>query len=123
MAKYVQFITYKGKRMLHTNAAGLEEEELLVALEEMKEALLKEGAKTLALTDVTGVKMSSTFVDKAKEVNAAIEKTPGWGRPSAVVGLTGLQKAVAQLFGRGVFYAKTIEEAKEWLVKEADKGR
>ncbi len=118
MAKYVQFITYKGKRMLHTNAVGLEEAEFLVALEEMKQALLKEGQDTLALTDVTGLSATKAFVKKAKEVNAAVEKTPGWGRPSAVVGLTGLQKAVAQLLGRGVYYANTIEEAKEWLVKE-----
>jgi len=41
MAKYVQFITYKGKRILHTNAAGLDEAEFTVALEEMKQALLK----------------------------------------------------------------------------------
>ena len=121
MAKYVQFITYKGKRILHTNAAGLEEAEFVVALEEMKQALLKEGEGTLALADVTGLKLTKAFVEKAKEVNAAIEKTPGWGRPSAIVGITGLQKAVAQLFSRGVYYANTIEEAKEWLVKEDDK--
>jgi hypothetical protein len=81
MAKYVQFITYKGKRILHTNAAGLEEEEFLVALEEMKQALLKEGVETLALTDVTGLNMSKAFVNKAKEVqrrrreNARVGKT------------------------------------------------
>jgi hypothetical protein len=44
MAKYVHFTTYKGKRILHTNAAGLEEAEFTVALEEMKQTLLKEGA-------------------------------------------------------------------------------
>jgi len=123
MAKYVQFVTYKGKRIVHTNAARLEEAEFTVALEEMKQALLKEGSETLALTDVTGIKLTKAFVDKAKEVTAALEKTPGWGRPSAIVGITGLQKAVAQLFSSGVHYANTIEEAKEWLVKEADKGR
>jgi hypothetical protein len=30
---------------------------------------------------------------------------------------------VAQLFGRGVHFADTVDEAKEWLVKEDDKGR
>jgi hypothetical protein len=123
MAKYVQFITYKGKRILHTNAAGLDEAEFVVALEEMKRSLLKEGAGTLALTDVTGIKLTKAFVNKAKEVTAALENTPGWGRPSAIVGITGLQKAVAQLFSKGVYYANSIEEAKEWLVKEADKSR
>ena len=43
MAKYAQFITYKGKRMLFVNAAGLPEAECLVAFEELKQALIKEG--------------------------------------------------------------------------------
>ena len=123
MAKYVQFITYKGKLILHTNAASLEEAEFVVALEEMKQALLKEGQGTLALTDVTGIKLTKAFVNKAKEVTAALEKTLGWGRPSAIVGITGLQKSVAQLFSKGVYYANSIEEAKEWLVKESEKSR
>lgn len=122
MAKYVQFITYKGKRILLTNAAGTEEAEFVAALEEMKQSLLKEGRETLALTDVTGINLTKTFVNKAKEVTAALEKTPGWGRPSAIVGITGLQKAVAGLFSKGVYYANSMEEAKEWLVKEADKS-
>jgi len=42
-------------------------------------------------------------------------------KPVALVGLTGLQKAVAQLFGRGVHFVDTVEQAKEWLVKEDDK--
>jgi hypothetical protein len=123
MGKYTQFITYKGKRILHTNAAGLEEAEVMAALEEMKQALLKEGVETGSLVDVTGLNMSKAFVNKAQEVNAAVEKTPGWGRASAIVGITGLQKAVAQLFSKGVHYAGSVEEAKEWLVKEADKSR
>jgi len=47
----------------------------------MKQALLKEGSETLALTDVTGIKLTKAFVDKAKEVTAALEKTPGWEDP------------------------------------------
>jgi hypothetical protein len=72
---------------------------------------------------VTGTKLTKAFVNKAKEVTAALEKTPGWGRFSALVGITGLQKAVAQLFSKGVYHANSMEEAKEWLVKEADKSR
>jgi len=42
---------------------------------------------------------------------------------SAVVGLNKLQKAVAQLFGRGSHYFDSIDQAKEWLVKEDEKRR
>jgi hypothetical protein len=60
-------------------------------------------------------------VDKSKEVDKATKEAGIPLRGNAVVGLTGLQKAVAQLFGRGVHFTDTIDEAKEWLVKEDDK--
>jgi len=53
MNKYVQFITHKGKRILFVNGAGLSEAECLIAFEEMKQALLKEGKGVLVLADVT----------------------------------------------------------------------
>jgi len=37
------------------------------------------------------------------------------------VGLNKLQKAVAQLFGRGAHYFDSIDQAKEWLVQQDDK--
>lgn len=121
MGKYVQYITYKGRRILFTNAAGLAEAECLVALEEMKQALIKEGEGTPTLADLTGLRNTKALIDKAREADAAVKATGVKYRPSAVVGLSGLQKAVAQMFGKGVHYADTVEEAKEWLVKEYDK--
>lgn len=121
MAKYAQFVTYKGKRMLFVNAAGLPEAECLVAFEEMKEALVKEGKGVLVLVDVSGLEMTTAIVNKAKESTAATKAMGIKDKPNAVVGLTGLQKAVAQLFGRGIHFVDTVEEGKEWLVKEDDK--
>jgi hypothetical protein len=123
MGKYAQWITHKGKRILFVNATGLSEAECLIALEEMKQALLKEGAGSLVLVDMTHLDMTTAIVNKAKEATAATKVAGIKDRPNAVVGLTGLQKAVAQLFGRGVHFADTIDQAKEWLVKEDNKRR
>jgi hypothetical protein len=71
LGKYTQFITHKGKRILFVNGAGLSEAECLIAFEEMKQALLKEGTGVLVLADVTNLKMSKALVDKAKEAVAA----------------------------------------------------
>jgi hypothetical protein len=122
MAEYAQFITYKGKRILFVNAAGLPEAECLVAFEEMKQALLKEGKGVLVLVDMSGIEMTTAVVNKAKEATAATKAIGIKDKPNAVVGLTRLQKAVAQLFGRGVHFVDTVEEGREWLVKEDDKG-
>jgi hypothetical protein len=122
MAKYAQFITYKGKRMLFVNAAGLPEAECLVAFEELKQALIKEGKGVLVLVDMSKTTMTQKITNKAKEATAATTAVGIKDKPNAVVGLTGLQKAVAQLFGRGLHFSNSIEEAREWLVQEDDKG-
>jgi hypothetical protein len=123
MGKYVQWTTHKGKRLLFLNAKGLREAEYIVAMEEMRQALLKERDGTLVLVDATGTEMTTQTTNRAKEIAAATKAKGIPDRPSVVVGLTGLQRAVAQLFGRGIHFSGTIEEAKEWLVKEDDKRR
>jgi hypothetical protein len=123
MGKYAQWITHKGKRILFVNGAGLSEAECLIAFEEMKQAILKEGTGVLVLVDVSHMQMTKALVNKAKEAAAAAKAVGIKDKPNAVVGLTGLQKAVAQLFGREIHFANTVDEAKEWLVKEDDKRR
>lgn len=121
MGKYAQFIAHKGKRMLFVNAAGLPEAECLVAFDEMKDALVREGKGVLVLVDMSGLEMTKAIVNKAKEATAVTKAMGIKDKPNAVVGLTGLQKAVAQLFGRGINFVDTVEEGKERLVKEDDK--
>jgi hypothetical protein len=120
MGKYAQWITHKGKRILFVNGAGLSEAECLIAFEEMKQAILKEGTGVLVLVDVSHLKMTTAVIDKAKEATAATKAAGIKDKPNAVVGLTGIQKAVAQLFARENHCADTVDEAKEWLVKEDD---
>jgi len=123
MGKYVQWTTHKSKKILFLNAKGLREAEYMVAQEELKQELLKERKGALVLVDATGTEMTTKTTNKAKEVAAATKSEGIPDGPSVVVGLTGLQKAVAQLFGRGVHFSGTLEEAKDWLVKEDDKRR
>ena len=122
MAKYAQFITHKGKRILYVNCAGLSEAECVTAFEEMKQALVQEGTGVLVLADVTHVKMTKAVVDKAKETVDATKSIGIKDKPNAIVGLTGLQKAVVQLFGsKKMGFVDTVEQGKEWLVAEDDR--
>jgi hypothetical protein len=123
LAKYVQWITHKGKRILFLNGAGLREADYIAAQEEMKQEILKERGGPLVLVDATKTEMSTATVNKAKSVAAATKAAGIPDGPSVVVGLTGLQRATAQLFGRGIHFSNTIEEAKDWLAKEDDKRR
>lgn len=97
MGKYAQWITHKGKRILFVNAASLGEADTLAAFEEMKQELLKEhpGPLPLTLVDVSGVDMTARVAKKAREVTADTQAPGVQDTPSAIVGMIGLQKAVA----------------------------
>jgi len=105
------------------NGPGLSEAQYIEAMEEMKQEVLKEKEGALVLADVSGIDMTKAVVDKSKEVVNATKEAGIPNRANVVVGLTGLQRAVAQLFGRGVHFVDTVEQGKEWLVKEDDKRR
>ena len=121
MRKYVEWITYKGKRILVVNGPGLKEAQYIEAMEEMKQEVLKEKDGALVLANMSGLDMTKAVVNKSREVVNATKEAGIPNRANVVVGLTGLQKAVAQLFGRGVHFVDTVEQAKELLVKEDDK--
>ena len=121
MGKYTQWTTHKGRRVLFVNLAGLQEAEYIAGLEEMKQELLKDRSTPLVLTDMSGTTWTEATVNKAKEVAGAIKKSGiGYG-PNAIVGLSKIQKAIAGLSVRLTYYADSMEEAKEWLVKQDDK--
>jgi hypothetical protein len=123
LSKYAQWLTHKGKRILFVNGPGLSEAQYIEAMEEMKKEILKEKDGALVLVNVSGIEMTKAVINKSKEVVNATKEAGIPDRPNVVVGLTGIQKAVAQLFGRGVHFVDTVDQAKEWLVKEDDKRR
>jgi hypothetical protein len=123
MGKYVQWVTHKGVRMVFMNGKGLAEAENVAAQEELKQELLRDRSSPPVLVDLSNTAMTQNTSNKSKEVAAATKAANIPDGPSAVVGLNRLQKAVAQLFGRGAHYFDSIEQAKDWLVKEDDKRK
>ncbi len=122
MSKYVQWIEHKGKKILFSNYSGLEGEEYLRAIDETKQELLKQpaGSRVLTLTDTSNSHATVATKDKAKEQQAAM-KEKGIATQAALVGVSGWQKVIAQLIRRDVYFAQGIEDAKDWLVEQADK--
>ena len=122
MSKYVQWIEYRGKKILVSNYSGLEEKEQIKAMEETKQELLKQpaGSQALTLTDVSKAPSTAATRDKGKELEAAIAGK-GFVSLTAIVGLSGWQKVMAQLIKPDAYFAKSIEDAKDWLVEQAGK--
>ena len=121
MGKYAQWITHKGVRIMFLNGKGLAEAENMAAQEELKQELLRDRSTPPVLVDLSNTAMTQNTANKSKEVAAATKAAGLPDGPTAVVGLNKLQKAVAQLFGRGSHYFDSIDQAKEWLVKEENK--
>ena len=124
MGKHVQWITHKGVRILFLNGKGLSEEENFAAQDELKQELLRDRSGPPVLVDLSKTAMTKKTADKSKEVFAATKGAGLPEGPSAIVGLNKLQKAVAQLFDKGAaHYFDNIDQAKDWLAKEAGKGQ
>ena len=123
MGKHVQWIEHKGVRIIFLNGKGLNEADNFSAQEELKEELLRDRSSPPVLVDLSKTAMTQKTANKSKEVAAATKAAGLPDGPTAVVELNKLQKAVAQLFSRGSHFFDSIEEAKEWLVKEENKRK
>jgi hypothetical protein len=124
MGKYVSRITYKGKEMLFMNARGVNEEEAIAAWEEMRQEILKKQDTRLTLIDGTDIAITPAILRKAKEASSG-EANPD--SRAVFVGMSPIQRSTADLIARGmhlnVHFCNTLEEGKEWLVKEDNKPR
>jgi hypothetical protein len=124
MARYVQWITHKGVKILFLNGKGLPEAEYLTALEELKQEIVQGRSYPPTLIDQTNFAPTQKTTDKAREITAAVNAAGIPDGPSAVVGLTPTAKKVAEILERGmIHYFDTVDEAKEWLAQEAGKPR
>ena len=123
MGKYVQWVEHKGVKIVQLNGRGLSEEENFAAQEELKQELLRVRTSPPVLVDLSNTTMTQKTSAKSKELAAATKEAGLPDGPTAIVGLTGIQKAVAQLFSRGSHFFNNVDEAREWLAREQGKRR
>ncbi len=120
MAKYVRWITFRGKEILFMDTPGATGEAGIAAWEEMEQELRRRPDVRLILIDTTGITLESRTMAKAKDVARTVKHNPD--TRIAFVGMTPLQKSTAQLIARGLHleahFCKTLDEGKEWLAKE-----
>lgn len=121
--KHGQLTTYKGKQIWIMDAANKDEKACLEAWEESKQVLAKERDGLLALIDCRNAAVTPATVKKAVEVADLVKGDPRFC--VAFMGLTGVSQSTAQVYAttrrvHAKFFG-TAEDAKEWLVKEAEK--
>ena len=111
----VNWIEHKGKRILFYDFSNLTELEFERAIDEAIEVVsqLPPGSELLDLADVRGTETSRRATTKLREFTAVRDLLTGM---TAIIGLSSFERMMASLMRRGMGFAPTVEEAKDWLV-------
>ncbi len=116
MEKRYEWITYEGKKILLANYSDLSEEEYIQTIDQIEKEILREPDNSvLRCTCINSGHVTETIKKKTKEHK---EKTKEKVKAVAAVGLTGIKKALVMLIYRDIYLAKSVEDAKEWLVAQ-----
>jgi hypothetical protein len=116
-------LNHKGKNILCLDIADLKTQDKTdfhKHIENAKKKIQMQPHKSLlVITNVTNIRFDSEMANSMREY--AAHNTP-YVKASALVGVSGLQKIIVQAVkaftGRDFYLANTMEEAKEWLVKQ-----
>jgi hypothetical protein len=125
MGKNVQPITHKGKQIWLLDVANKDEKDALAGWDEAKLLMAREKDGFLGLVDARNTPMTMPLMNKAKEVAAMAKGDPRFR--IALVGATGMAKSMGEIHAKtrrvNAHFCDTMEEAKDWLVQEADGTR
>ena len=117
----VSWVEHKGKRIILEDMSGLREPTDIYAVSDTSTALICKQleASVLLITNVTGTRYNPSVINRLKE-NTKL--TNPYMKAYAVVGIGGLQRvvlqSVVQFTGQDIKICGSIEEAKEWLVRQ-----
>jgi hypothetical protein len=118
MDNRVTEVIHNGKKIVYGDYSGLVSNDFLEVIEKQEETSLKSNDKNLLhLLNFTDSKMSSAAKERA---NAMIKKLndSGYNVKTACFGIGNLQRLIASAVKRDMHFAKNIDDAKDWLVKE-----
>lgn len=118
----VNEILYEGKKILFVDYNGIGPAQIDDILAEARTHISSAPHQSvLLLSDFNDVSYDKDSTQKMKEFSQA--NTP-YVKASAVVGISGLKKiiynAVVKATGRNIQLFNTLEEAKQWLLTQAD---
>lgn len=121
MSQAVYWIQYKGKKILVNDYSGLKGEELLTALEATRKETLRMpiGSYRREVTILTDTSMTPESAAKGRVIEETIRERRLVG-PRAMVGAKVIVGSVSQLIAQDLHMAKTVQEAKDWLVSQPD---
>ncbi|MBN1411830.1 MAG: hypothetical protein JW969_13360 [Spirochaetales bacterium] len=119
MSENLNWLDHKGKKILYACFSGTKNtEEFLERIEAMEKEIMKhkENPGTIyTITDVTGCYIIEPIKKRFDEL---AEHTNGISKARATVGIKGIQMIIARAIKRDIHFAKSIDDAKDWLVTQ-----
>ncbi len=117
MASEIQWIEHEGKRILLCNFAGYDETQYMKGVDAMEAELLKQKPRERVphIVDVTDSHMSKASSDRGKRTVDVLGKA-GIVTVTAMVGVTGIKRVIAQAISKDVYFARDMEDAKKYVV-------
>ena len=119
MKPSVQWIEYKGKKILFCDFSGIDENQYMTGVDMMEKELLAQppGSNVPLLIDVSNSRMTLATRDRGKKT-VDVLLTTSITTKTVMIGITGLQKLIAQAISRDVHYANDLDSAKDWLANQ-----
>ncbi len=116
MNNRVRWIEHKEAKILYADYSGLSGEEYVRVIDKFKNELGKQPpGSVVTLSNVADSRVSIEVKDKFKEL---ANQTKGISKAAATVGLTGFKRAIAVLIRKDLFWADSLEEARDWLAEQ-----
>ena len=123
MSERMKWIDYKGQKILIEDYSNMAGEEFVAEIGEAEKELLGCGQKLiLTITNFSNATMSN---DTKERANVMIQnaKAKGITLFVAAVGVTGIQRIIANAVVKDMHFAKSYDDAKDWLVQQALKAQ
>lgn len=118
MSRRVTVMSHKGHQIIYGDYSGTQGQDFLDVIQAQEtQSLMSPTKDLLHLLNFTDCNMSSQARQRSDQMMAALT-SKGYSVKTAAFGATGIQRIIANAVKKDVFFAKTMDEAKEWLVQQ-----
>ncbi|MBP1627942.1 MAG: hypothetical protein H6Q00_2417 [Holophagaceae bacterium] len=116
MSNRVQIITHKGKKIVFVDNSNLTPAEIIANFPIFSKLAIDNKIRLVCM-DVTNTTTDDNIKKAGAETHAKMTAALGH-TCSAIVGIRGIQKILANAMQKGQCFAETKEQALDWLVEQ-----
>ena len=118
MENRVSEILHKGKKIIYGDYSGLKLNDFIEIIEQQESVSLKSTDKNiLHLLNFTDSKMNKESKERADTMIKNLNDK-GFNVKTACFGIGSLQRYIASAVQKNMYFAKDMNDAKDWLVKD-----